>query len=80
MLLLSTCLPDCGFVHNKVRKEVYRPTQEQFKCINCKHEANADLNAARYIAMDDIEEIIKKQIEVQKQQKEQAKQYEDISA
>ncbi|WP_460013788.1 zinc ribbon domain-containing protein [Lysinibacillus sp. CTST325] len=52
----------CGFVHNKVRKEVYRSTQEQFICINCKHEVNADLNAARN-TMDDIEEIIKKSTE-----------------
>lgn len=56
----------CGHVHINEDKKEWRPNQETFHCQNCDHKANADVNAARNIAMKDIEEIIKYQIYVQK--------------
>lgn len=56
----------CGYIHIKEDKELWRPTQDKFKCIKCKHEDNADVNAARNIAIEDIDEIIKQQVELQK--------------
>lgn len=55
----------CGYVHHNHTKESYRPTQEVFQCVNCAHKTNADLNAARNIAMKDIEQIITDQIKLQ---------------
>ena len=51
----------CGYISKDNRK-----TQEQFKCVNCGHTTNADLNASRNIAMKDIEKIIETQLESQK--------------
>ena len=56
----------CGYIHIKEDKELWRPTQDKFNCINCKHEDNADVNAARNIAIENIDEIIKQQVELQK--------------
>ena len=50
----------CGFINKENRKE-----QEVFKCVNCNHQENADLNAARNIAIKDIEKIIKDQLKIQ---------------
>ncbi|MFG3435117.1 RNA-guided endonuclease InsQ/TnpB family protein [Lysinibacillus fusiformis] len=57
----------CGFIHKAVNKEIWRPTQAKFKCLNCGLETNADLNAARNIAIKDIEKIIDEQLKVQEQ-------------
>lgn len=51
----------CGYISKDNRK-----TQEQFKCVNCGHTTNADLNASRNIAMKDIKKIIETQLESQK--------------
>ena len=49
-----------------------RPNQSEFKCTSCdyghKFSVNADLNAARNIAMKDIEEIIKEQLKFQEKE------------
>ena len=42
-----------------------RQTQDRFICTTCGHKAHADLNAARNIAMPDIEKIIKAQCKAQ---------------
>lgn len=55
----------CGNIHIG-DKEKWRPTQEQFHCQTCNHKVNADVNAARNIAVKGIEGIIKKQLEAQK--------------
>ncbi|MFJ7890556.1 RNA-guided endonuclease InsQ/TnpB family protein [Lysinibacillus xylanilyticus] len=57
----------CGFIHKDVNKEMWRPTQSNFKCLNCGHETNADLNAARNLAIKEIEKIIAEQLKEQKQ-------------
>lgn len=51
----------CGIIDKDSRQ-----TQEIFHCTHCGHRTNADLNAARNIAMKDIEEIIKEQRKLQK--------------
>lgn len=65
----------CGFIHKDVNKEMWRPTQSSFKCLNCGYETNADLNAARNIAMKDIEKIIANQLKVQEQHKKHVEKY-----
>jgi len=57
----------CGNI-NKENRNVKENGQDKFKCMTCNHEENADLNAARNIAMKDIGEIIKEQIKLQKKQ------------
>lgn len=47
----------CGVIDKNSRK-----SQDIFQCTTCNHRTNADLNAARNIAIKDIENIIKKQI------------------
>ena len=42
-----------------------RHTQEKFKCTTCGYECNADVNAARNIAIKGIEKIIEQQLKVQ---------------
>ena len=54
----------CGIIDKESRV-----TQDKFKCTNCGHTTNADLNAARNIAMPNIESIIKDQLELQKKLK-----------
>lgn len=53
----------CGFISKENRDG--KNNQAKFKCVNCNHEDNADINAARNIAIPDIEDIIKEQIEKQ---------------
>ncbi|HCX52091.1 MAG TPA: transposase [Bacillus sp. (in: Bacteria)] len=65
----------CGFIHKDVNREIWRPTQSSFKCLNCGHETNADLNAARNIAMKEIEKIIVEQLKVQEQHQKHAEKY-----
>lgn len=45
-----------------------RETQERFKCTICDYEINADLNAAKNLAMKDVENIIEEQLKIQKEQ------------
>src|SRR5699024_10023739 len=45
----------CGNI-NKENRNVKENGQDKFKCMTCNHEENADLNAARNIAMKDIGE------------------------
>jgi IS605 OrfB family transposase len=60
----------CGHIHKKEDKPLWRPTQEQFKCMNCDYGhrrfVNADFNASKNIATKDIEKIIEKQLKEQK--------------
>lgn len=65
----------CGFIHKNVGKEIWRPTQSSFKCLNCNHVTNADLNAARNIAMKDIEKIIEDQLKAQEQNAKHEEKY-----
>jgi putative transposase len=59
----------CGHIHNSNNKNVWRPNQEQFKCMKCdyghKFFVNADYNAAKNIATPGIEEIIQEQLKKQ---------------
>lgn len=50
----------CGYIDKE-----NRPTQEKFKCLKCGMEALADYNAAKNIAEQDIEKIIKEQLKKQ---------------
>ena len=43
----------CGYIDKK-----NRVSQSEFKCINCNHKENADVNASKNIAIPDIENII----------------------
>lgn len=52
---------ECGHVHRENRIE-----QEIFKCVECGHKTNADLNASRNIAIKGIEGIIDKEIKNKK--------------
>ncbi|MFJ3388919.1 RNA-guided endonuclease TnpB family protein [Lysinibacillus sp. NPDC086135] len=65
----------CGHIHMKHNKNEWRPSQEEFKCQNCNYKVNADVNAARNIAMKDIDKIIKKQLELQKKSSQHAMKY-----
>ena len=53
----------CGFIHKD-----NRPDQKTFKCLECDLETNADFNAAKNIATQDIEKIIEEQIKKQKEE------------
>lgn len=44
----------CGLISRE-----NRPTQAEFKCVNCGHEVNADYNAAQNLTLIDIAEIVK---------------------
>ncbi|MCM3387188.1 RNA-guided endonuclease TnpB family protein [Ureibacillus chungkukjangi] len=64
----------CGHIHIG-NKDNWRPNQETFHCQNCNHKVNADVNAARNIAMKDIENIIKQQLKVQEKHSKHAMKY-----
>lgn len=51
----------CGCIH-----EENRENQETFHCKTCGFKTNADFNAARNIAMKDIEKIIQEQLKIQR--------------
>jgi IS605 OrfB family transposase len=52
----------CGYLNDMTHdKKTWRPNQPTFICQNCDHKNNADINAARNIAMKDIDKIIKEQ-------------------
>lgn len=59
----------CGNI-NKEKRDVPNKGQEvfEYQTKECNHKTNADLNAIRNIAMVGIEDIIKNQIEAQKNQ------------
>lgn len=38
--------PECGHISKD-----NRPTQEQFKCVNCQHSSNADINASKNLEL-----------------------------
>ena len=50
----------CGYIHMDNRK-----TQAEFKCVKCGHKSNADINAARNIAILGIEQVIDEQLKEQ---------------
>ena len=47
----------CGFIDKENRKK-----QKDFKCLSCGYAANADYNAAKNIAISNIEDIIKQSL------------------
>jgi putative transposase len=51
---------ECGYINKD-----NRPNQALFKCVNCGHTSNADYNAARNIALPNIEAIIEEQCKKQ---------------
>lgn len=53
----------CGWIAKENRDP--KSDLSKFKCVACEHEENADVNAARNIAMEGIESIIKEQLEFQ---------------
>ena len=59
----------CGYIHRSENKDIWRPKQDTFKCMNCdyghKYFVHADYNAAKNISTPDIEEIINKQLKLQ---------------
>lgn len=66
----------CGYIHSGKDADKWRPASENksmFYCQNCNHKSNADHNAAKNIAMKDIEEIIKHQLYIQENVKEKLK-------
>jgi len=65
----------CGFIHKDVKKEIWRPTQADFKCLNCGHESNADLNAARNISVKGIVKIIEDQLKAQEKNVKHVEEY-----
>lgn len=52
---------ECGYIDKNNRK-----SQSEFTCISCGHKENADINAAKNIAIIGIEEVICEQLEKQK--------------
>jgi IS605 OrfB family transposase len=54
----------CGYIHSENRPKGEKG-QAYFKCIECEFETNADYNAAKNIATQDIEYIIKDQLMIQ---------------
>jgi putative transposase len=54
----------CGFIDKGNRPKELKG-QSIFKCIQCDFETNADYNAAKNISMENIEQIIKNQLETQ---------------
>lgn len=73
----------CGWIHNtksEEAKKLWRPRQDKFVCQNCgygsKKYVNADVNAARNIAMKNIDKIIKEQLDIQKKAAKHAMTYE----
>lgn len=60
----------CGHIHLTEDKKEWRPTQDKFKCVACKKEMNADVNASRNIAIRDIDLIIEKEIKEYKKLQE----------
>lgn len=69
----------CGHIHRSEMKHIWRPSQEQFKCMNCdyghKFFVNADFNAAKNIATKGIEGIIKQQLEKQEKEERNVRKY-----
>jgi len=59
----------CGFIHSKINKDKWRPTQEKFVCLNCNHGGkyfvHADYNAAQNISMLGVDKIILEQLKLQ---------------
>ena len=49
---------ECGHIADENRK-----SQSEFECVSCGFKTNADFNAARNIALPDIEKRIKDEIE-----------------
>src|SRR5699024_9124307 len=67
----------CGNI-NKKNRDVKNRGQEVFECTVCNHKTNADLNAARNIAMKDIEKIIKDQLKLQEKAMKHNLKYTDL--
>lgn len=58
----------CGYIHTDNRPKEEKG-QSYFKCLSCGFETNADFNAARNIALPDIEQLIKNERERQEHEK-----------
>ncbi|MDP4143126.1 MAG: transposase [Bacillota bacterium] len=54
----------CGCINENNRD--CKNNQEKFKCVVCRYEENADINAAKNIGLPNIEEIIKESLKVKK--------------
>ena len=50
----------CGYINEENRKR-----QDKFRCVECDYEANADINAARNIAIPNIDDIIKESLTIE---------------
>ena len=50
----------CGYINEENRKR-----QDRFRCVECDYEANADINAARNIAIPNIDDIIKESLTIE---------------
>lgn len=62
----------CGCIHEENRD--CKSNQAKFKCVICGYEENADINAAKNIALPNIESIIEEQLNIiSKQYKEDIK-------
>ena len=55
----------CGCISKENRD--CKKNQAKFKCLICDNSENADINAAKNISLPDIEEIIKKQLKLNKE-------------
>lgn len=64
----------CGVVHLG-EKDKWRPNQETFHCQTCNHKINADVNAARNIAIKGIDKIIEEQVKLQQKANKHAMKY-----
>ena len=75
----STRCNHCGFI-SKENRNVEKNGQDKFICVNCGHGSryyvNSDENAARNIAMKNIEKIIEEQLKVQERDLKHAMKYE----
>src|SRR5699024_10273436 len=54
----------CGAIHRSQDKQIWRNQQTNtFTCMNCDHQGNADLNAAKNLSLKGIDEIIEQEKE-----------------
>ena len=51
--------PECGYISKD-----NRPTQEQFKCVNCQHKNNADINASKNLELRYTNVLLKSKLHI----------------